>query len=277
MYQLTSNVQLPGSKQFGSQIIIYYCTPKNDFSLAKGFQKYMSKDDRKHGVIDQVKYRKRSSKIKWTDREYHVQDNADVAHKDVEIYCDTNQFPKLPFFGSHTKPNRARRVGKQYNLRFDPNIGHGICAIFRITCSCVSCTSILDKLWISGIQSTKQARYQPVINCTYWPFLGPYHNCNIIQITPKLIPSKAFDEINQVALDGISENMASLVQSGMYGSINTDDNTSNGLYLIQFISEACTLKINTTIDRQVISAGELVFKAQYICSMQENTNWYWKQ
>ena len=33
-----------------------------------------------------------SSKRKWIDREYNVQDNADVAHKDVKIYCDTNQF-----------------------------------------------------------------------------------------------------------------------------------------------------------------------------------------
>ena len=31
------------------------------------------------------------------------------------------------------------------------------------------------------------------------------------------------------------------------------------------------------MDRQVISAGGLVFKAQYLCYMQENTNWYWKQ
>ena len=30
-------------------------------------------------------------------------------------------------------------------------------------------------------------------------------------------------------------------------------------------------------DGQVISAGELVFKAKYILSMQENNNWYWKQ
>ena len=31
------------------------------------------------------------------------------------------------------------------------------------------------------------------------------------------------------------------------------------------------------INRQNISVGELVVKAQYLCSMQENTNWYWKQ
>ena len=71
--------------------------------------------------------------------------------------------------------------------------------------------------------------------------------------------------------------MASLVRSGMYVAITTDDNTSNGFYVIQFISEAYTLQNNTTIDGEFISAGELVVKAQYLCSMQENTNWYWKQ
>ena len=71
--------------------------------------------------------------------------------------------------------------------------------------------------------------------------------------------------------------MASLVQLVMYGAINTDDTTTNGFYVIQFVSDAYTLQINTTIDGQVISAGELVVKAQYLCSMQENTNWYWKQ
>ena len=37
------------------------------------------------------------------------------------------------------------------------------------------------------------------------------------------------------------------------------------------------LQNNTKIDGQVISAGELFVKAQYIFSMQENSNWYWKQ
>ena len=43
-------------------------TPKHDVSLAKEFQKYLSKDDRKHGVIHQGKDRKISSKRKWIDR-----------------------------------------------------------------------------------------------------------------------------------------------------------------------------------------------------------------
>ena len=90
----------------------------------------------------------------------------------------------------------------------------------------------------------------PVTNCTCWPVLGPYNNWTIIELTPKLIPFEAFDEIHQVVLDGISENMASLFQSGMYGDIGTADNTENGFYVIQFISEAYKLqKIQQLTDK----------------------------
>ena len=150
----------------------------------------MYKDDRKNGVIDQGKCRKISSKRKWTDREYRVQDNSDVSHKDVKMYCDTNQLPTLPFCGSHTKPHGERGLSKHYHLRLDPNLGHVIYEIFRIPCACVACTSMLDKPWISGIQSTKQTRYQPVINFTCFPVLGIYYNWNIIHLTPKSIPMR---------------------------------------------------------------------------------------
>ena len=55
MYQLMSIVQLPGPKTSEKQIIIHSCTPKKDVSLAKEFQKHLSKDDYKNGVIDQGK------------------------------------------------------------------------------------------------------------------------------------------------------------------------------------------------------------------------------
>ena len=38
-----------------------------------------------------------------------------------------------------------------------------------------------------------------------------------------------------------------------------------------------TLQENTTIDGQIITAGELVVKSQYICSAKIDTNWYWNQ
>ena len=44
-----------------------------------------------------------------------------------------------------------------------------------------------------------------------------------------------------------------------------------------FTSGAYTLQENTTIDVKIITAGELVVKAQYLCSMQVDTNWYWNK
>ena len=44
-----------------------------------------------------------------------------------------------------------------------------------------------------------------------------------------------------------------------------------------FTSGSYTIQENTTIDGQIVSAGELVVKAQYLCSMQVDTNWYWNQ
>ena len=38
-------------------------------------------------------------------------------------------------------------------------------------------------------------------------------------------------------------------------------------YVIMFTSEAYKLQDNTTIDGQIITSGELVVKAKYICSM----------
>ena len=47
--------------------------------------------------------------------------------------------------------------------------------------------------------------------------------------------------------------------------------------IIIFTSGAYTLQENTRIDGQIITAGELVVKEKYICSMQADTNWYWNQ
>ena len=93
--------------------------------------------------------------IKWTDRQYHFYYNADVSHKYVIMYCNTNQFLALTLFGPHSKPRCARGLIKHYHLRFDTKLGNGVCAIRRISSACVSCTKMLEKPWIYGILSDK--------------------------------------------------------------------------------------------------------------------------
>ena len=61
--------------------------------------------------------------------------------------------------------------------------------------------------------------------------------------------------------------MASLVESGKYGAINTTDTKTNGFYIIMFTSESYTLQENTTIYGKIINSGSLVVKSQYLCSM----------
>ena len=56
--------------------------------------------------------------IKWTYRQYNFQDNAGVEHKYVKMYCNTNQFPELSFYGPHSKPHGARGLSKHYHLCF---------------------------------------------------------------------------------------------------------------------------------------------------------------
>ena len=71
--------------------------------------------------------------------------------------------------------------------------------------------------------------------------------------------------------------MASLVESGKCGAINTTDTSTNGFYVIIFTSGAYTLQENTKIYGQIITAGELVVNAKYLFSMQVDINWYWNQ
>ena len=61
-------------------------------------------------------------------------------------------------------------------------------------------------------------------------------------------------KIHQFVLDGISDNMASLVESGKYGDINTTGTSINGFYVIMFTSESYTLQDNTKIDGGIITA-----------------------
>ena len=84
----------------------------------------------------------------------------------------------------------------------------------------------------------------------------------------KATAREAFEDIHHVVLDGISDNMAPLIQSGKYGTMNTTDTSTMGYYVINFVSEAYTLKYDTTCDGKISSAGELIVKTQHLRCMQ---------
>ena len=72
-------------------------TEDKDVSLSQEFKNHLEGEHRQNVAIDQGKSRKRYMERKLTERKYHVHENASVDLKDVKMYCNTNQFPALPF------------------------------------------------------------------------------------------------------------------------------------------------------------------------------------
>ena len=67
-------------------------------------------------------------------------------------------------------------------------------------------------------------------------------NWIMFQLLPKSTSYDIFYEIHQVVLDGISDNIDSLVESGKYGAIHTTYASTNGFYVIMSTSGAYTLQ-----------------------------------
>ena len=86
-----STDQLPGSNIFDYQMKMNTGNQKYDVSLAKEFQNHLTKEEFKNVVFDQGKNNKLFMERKGTDRQYHVQDNADVVRQDVIMYCNKNK------------------------------------------------------------------------------------------------------------------------------------------------------------------------------------------
>ena len=75
-------------------------------------------------------------------------------------------------------------------------------------------------------------------------------------------------------LDGISGNMAALVETGKYGAINKTDTTKMGYYVIKFLSEDYTWQEGSTCDGQIRTSAEISIKSQYMDYIKDNTKWY---
>ena len=50
-----------------------------------------------------------------------------------------------------------------------------------------------------------------------------------------------FDEIHKVVLDGISDHIESLSQTGKHGDINEEDPTIMVYYIVKYVSDALAL------------------------------------
>ena len=54
------------------------------------------------------------------------------------------------------KPHGVCELGDHYHIRFEPKIGHGVCAIRWMPYPCMQFTSIMDKPWTPNIPSQQK-------------------------------------------------------------------------------------------------------------------------
>ena len=127
---------------------------------------------------------------------------------------------------------------------------------------------MVDKPWIHDLTPKQKPCYRNVTDCSYWPVLGSFNSWNIIKLSHKSTTSEDCEDIHKVVLDGISENMASLVQPVIYDAMNTIETSTMGYYVIKFVSYTYTLQEDTSCEGQIISAGEICFKTKYLICMQ---------
>ena len=72
--------------------------------------------------------------------------------------------------------------------------------------------------------------------------IGRFNDWSIVILSNKATTQEDIDKIFHVVLYGISENMAELMKTDKYGSINTTYSSTIGYYVVEFISEAYTLQ-----------------------------------
>ena len=71
----------------------------------------------------------------------------------------------------------------------------------------------------------------------------------------------------KVFLDGISDNMSSLLKLGRYGAINAADSTTMVYYVIKCLSEPYKIQEEQTTYGQVSKEGEFVVKDECLRMM----------
>ena len=105
---------------------------------------------------------KRQENTKNSNRNYHIQYIKYVQHKNLNTSWDYQNFPRHPVASEKFETRGINNILLHYHYRVDPELGKGVCDIFRITCACTSCVSKPDKDWLPTIPPPSQPRYSHV-------------------------------------------------------------------------------------------------------------------
>ena len=120
---------------------------------------------------------------------------------------------------------------------------------------------MLENPWDSGLDHTKQPRYQPVVYFIYWHMLGSFNNWNIIHFNNKRHVVRTLIGCIRLCLMALVP-----ICNYYYIQVNSDINsvypTKLGYYVVKYVFEYLTLQDDTTTYGQVSKVGEIVVKSE---------------
>jgi hypothetical protein len=225
--------------------------------------------DRKDGVTDAGKNKKRYENRAVTERHYHVLKGSDVKF-------DTLQMETIKF--KRVKKGKHNGLGLMYSVRTDPDLGVSFAAICRIPCACDVCCLQLNKPWIPNNPPQEQPRYKQNKECKMWAVFEGNNDWEIVEIRPgENTANKEMEEVYATVLESIADVMASEIIENKIGAVSTVD---NNYYLVKWTSLPYRMdgdRMLTEYDQPIhVKDGEQVCKGVYLEGLHRAKGWFYQ-
>ena len=216
-----------------------------DISVKLSYQciNIINNKERLNGLKGSTKMKNMESLFKYQSHIYNVQMNSGVNHRGVKMRWNNKLFPSLNVINVETSPYGSKGILRHNHYWSDPKLGPGIVAIIIIPCSCHACTTILSLSWDSKTkEEVNQPRYGRVYNCKYSQIIGCYNNWIIIDFVDDGTYEEDYEHINLTIIYCNVMNMSLIIVEVKYGTIDANDYSCHGYYIIKFSAYLYTLQ-----------------------------------
>jgi hypothetical protein len=248
-----------------------------DWAMEGGTEKCLSAEavrllenpDRKDGVTDAGKNKKRYDNRAVTERHYHVLKGSDVRFDNLKM--QTIKF-------NNVRKGKHNGLGSQYNIRTDPDLGVGFAAIRRIACACDVCVNQLSEPWTPTKAPKEQPRYKQNKECEMWSVFEGHNDWEIVEIRPgENTAEEEMEEVYATVLESIADVIASEIFENKIGAVSTVD---NDYYLVKWTCLPYRMdgdQLLTEYDPPIhVKDGEQVCEGVYLEGLNRAKGWFYQ-
>ena len=168
-------------------------------------------------------------------------------------------------------PGDYNGIRAHYNIRTDPDLGLGWCALRRVACGCAECAKQLALPWKRGGSPEAQPRYARNKACVLWPSYEGANDWKVRRLLPKTAKeAKGARESMSCVLTARVTRMSLQIVEGEVAAFGTSDEDTRGYYVVVWRGEPYTLQEETN----GVAAGRQVADAEWLNPVPGAPNWF---